>query len=154
MSELFKIFIDRLREGQVQKIEEIFQPSFFQIDEPELLFRSPVAVKGDAYLTDSELIIRLQAKTFSSIPCAACNQMVEVELKIENYYHAIPLTEIRSGVFDFSESLREDLLLELPKYVECNRGRCPERASLTPFLRPQSPQEKTTYFPFSDMETK
>ncbi|HSX25634.1 MAG TPA: hypothetical protein VLE89_01335 [Chlamydiales bacterium] len=154
MLEEFKILIDRLKEGQVQKIVGIFDPAFLEVDEPELQFRSPVSVKGEVYLTDADLILRLKANTVAKMPCAICNQMYETEIKIENFYHAEPIAEIPSHIFDFSEPLREALLIELPKYVECNQGKCPERATMTPYLRPETRQDKTTYFPFSDMDLK
>ena len=152
MTEEFTILIDRLKEGQVQKLTGSYNPAFLQIDEPELQFRSPVSVKGEAYLTDTDLIIHLKANTLAKMPCAVCNQMFETEVKIESFYHAQPIAEIPSHVFDFSESLREALLIELPRYVECSKGKCPERATMTPYLKPEERQEKSTYFPFSDID--
>lgn len=152
MSESFCILIDRLKGGQVQKIEEVFAPEFLGVDEPDLKFHAPVKIKGDAYLTDTDLILRLQAKTSAVMPCVVCNQLIETELKVENYYLAQPINEIRDGVFNYTEQLREALLIELPKYVECNSGKCPERTTLAPYLRSKEREEKTTYFPFADMD--
>lgn len=146
MSEQFKIFIDRLRGGQTQKIEERFDPAFLGPNEPELCFDRSVQVKGEIYISDAHLVIHLKAQTKISMPCAVCNQMIDVDLKADKFYHLVPLEEIGNAVFDYGELLREALLIELPKRVECN-GNCFERAKLKPFLR----QEKT-YFPFADMD--
>lgn len=152
MSNAFTILIDRLRGGQTQKIEEILDSEFLAIEEPELYFSAPVAVRGEAYLTDDHLILKLKAKAIAMMPCAICNEMIKVELNVEDFYHTQPIQEIPSGQFDFSEALREALLIELPKYIECNGGNCPERATLAPYLRPKEREEKTTYLPFNDID--
>ncbi len=152
MLEPFKIFIDRLKGGQTHKIDEAVDPLFLAVDEKELGFPSKVDVKGEAYLADDHLIIRLKVKTVALMPCAICNEMIEKELKVDNFYHTQPIEEIPSAIFDFTELLREALLLDLPKYIECNQGNCPERTTIAPFLRPQARIEKTTYFPFADMD--
>jgi uncharacterized metal-binding protein YceD (DUF177 family) len=152
MNSAFKILIDRLKGGLTQKIEEGLAPGFLGSDEPELQFRSKVHVKGEAYLTDEHLVIHLKAHTKIFMPCAICNQMIEVPLEVDNFYHTQPIEEIPSAVFDYSEALREALLIELPKIVECNSGSCPARENLQPFLRSQQRSENTTYFPFADMD--
>lgn len=152
MSEPFKILIDRLKGGRIEPIDEAYDPSFFGVEEPELRFPSKVNVKGEVYLTDDHLILRLKAKASALMPCAICNQMIQVELKVDDFYHAQPIEEISGAIFDFSEPLREALLIELPKYVECKGGKCPERAILTPYLRPEAAPEKTTHFPFADID--
>lgn len=151
MSESFRILIDRLKGGLTQKIGEAVNPSFLGPDEPELRFKEKVDIKGEAYLTDDHLIIHLKAKTRVFMPCAVCNEMIDKELKIDNFYLTQPIEEIRGACFDFSEPLREALLIELPKVVECNNGNCPERSTIAPYLRPENRQEKTTYFPFEDL---
>ncbi len=155
MLEPFKIFIDRLKGGQTEKIDEVADPKFLDVDEKELSFPSKIEVKGEAYLTDDFLMIRLKVKAVALMPCAICNEMIKRELKVDNFIHAEPIEDIPSAVFDFGELLREALLLDLPQYIECNNGNCPERASITPFLRSQARAEnKTTYFPFADMNDK
>lgn len=152
MSDPFIILIDRLKGGQSQKIEGAFNPEFLGADEPDLRFTSKVTVKGEAYLTDGHLIVHLKASTKVAMPCAVCNQMIETELKVENFYHTEPVEEIRGAKFDYSEALREALLIELPRTVECNQGKCPERASMASYLRSEKRADKTTYFPFADMD--
>lgn len=147
MSETFKILIDRLKGGQTQKIDEALDPAFFGLNEPELQFKETVQVKGSAYTTDTHLIIHLKAKTGALMPCAVCNEMIRVELKVENFYHAEPLEEIPSAVYEYSEPLREALLIELPRTVECNQGNCAEREILKPYLRTDK-----DYLPFADLD--
>ncbi len=149
----FEILIDRLRNGVLQKIEENFEPEFLGIEEPELQFPKKVQVSGEAYIAEDHLIVRLHASTAAKMPCTVCNRMIEIELKMDNFYHTQPLEEIRSGVFNYSEALREELLIKLPQYVECNQGKCPEREGLTPYLR-SSKRKEQTHFPFADMDQK
>ena len=143
----FKILIDRLKGGLTHKIEERADPVFLGPDEPELHFKTPVFVEGETYLTDDHLIIHLKAATKISMPCAVCNEMVDVDLKVENFYHTEPIEEIRSAVYDCSGVLREALLIELPRTVECSGGKCPDRSTMEPYLRPQD----RTNFPFADI---
>lgn len=152
MSDPLQIAIDGLKSGKVLKIDAAVDPAFLQIQEKELSFPAPVKVVGEAYLTDSDLILRLKAKTRVMLPCAICNQMIETEVKVDDMTHAEPIAELKSNVFDCRELLREDLLIELPQYVECKGGKCPERSSVTPYLRSQERVEKNTYFPFSDLD--
>ena len=151
MTSEFKILVDRLKGGQVEKIEGFFDPAFFNIDEKDLSFPSLVEVRGEAYLSDEHLVIRLKGTARAKMPCAVCNEMTQIELKVENFYHTEAIEEIRDAVYDFTEPLREAFLIELPNVVECNRGRCPERASIAPYLSSQKRAENTTYFPFSDL---
>lgn len=152
MSEPFKIYIDRLKGGHTEKIERSLHPSFLGPEEPELKFPQSVTVKGEAYVSEDHLILRLKAKTVAQMPCAVCNRMIEIELKTDDFTHAQILEEIPGAIFDFSESLREALLIELPRTVECNNGKCPEREVMAAYLRAKAKQDKTTYFPFADME--
>ena len=149
MKESFQILVDRLKGGGTQKIDESFSPAFLQIEEKELRFDAPVAVKGEAYLTENELILHLRASTEAAMPCAICNKMIRTKLKIDDFYHAEPLKDIPGAIFDYREALREGLLIEVPQFVECG-GKCPERPSITPYLRAEKRAEKT-YFPFKDI---
>jgi uncharacterized metal-binding protein YceD (DUF177 family) len=152
MQEVFKIWVDRLGEGHVQKIDGSFDPLFLEIDERELKFPEPVQVTGEAYLADQHLVIHLKARTKATLPCAICNQMMDMELKIENFYHSEAIEEIPSAVFDFAAPLREALLIELPHYFECRGGNCLERESLAPYLRSApKPDGKKINFPFADL---
>ena len=147
MSDIFKIFIDRLKGGQTQKIEETLDPSFLGLDEPELQFKTKVEVKGEAYLTDTHLVLHLKAHTTASMPCAICNEMISVDLRADNFYHTEDLDDIRSAVFDFKDQLREALLVEVPNRVECNLGNCPNREVIKPYLKTEE-----TYFPFAKID--
>lgn len=152
MDEPFKIYIDRLRGGANQVIDAELDPSFLEVDEPDLSFPEPVQLNGDAYLTDEHLIIHLKALTRARRLCAICNQPTLIDVAAHNFYHTEMIQDIPSAVFDFREVLREALLIEIPLIVECNKGKCPERASIAPFMSSQERKENPTYFPFTDIE--
>lgn len=151
MASEFKILVDRLKGGLVEKIEGFFEPSFFNVEEKELSFPSPVEVQGEVYLTEDHLIVHFNGTAKVKMPCAVCNEMTQIELKVVNFYHTEPIENIRDAVYDFTEPLREAFLIELPKVIECRGGNCPERASIAPYLRSQKRSENPTYFPFSDL---
>lgn len=150
--EAFKVWIDRLGEGRIQKIEGSFDSSFLGIQEKELQFPLPVSVRGEAYLAEDHLVIHLKASAKARMPCAICNEMIDTEVRIDNFYHTEAIEEIRDSIYDCSEPLREALLLELPHYIECHSGRCPERATIAPYLRAPSKTDGKTHFPFASLE--
>lgn len=156
MSEPFLIFIDRLQDGNVQNINTVLTPEFFEIQEEELFFQDPVYVSGEAYLAEKELILHLNAATEAHMPCAICNRMTPISLTIKGYYHTEPLKQIEGALFNPKNIIREILLLELPKVAECKNG-CVERQLLAPYLRRESSiqdQGSETYFPFADLDTE
>lgn len=152
MSEPFKIYVDRLRGGNTQVIDAVLDPSFIDVEEPDLSFPEPVQLKGEAYLTDDHLILHLKASTKTLRPCSVCNELTATNLAVHDFYHTEMIQDIPSAVFDFSEILREALLIELPLTIECNEGHCPERQTLRPFMSSKERKENPTYFPFTDME--
>jgi hypothetical protein len=151
MSEPFIIYIDRLKEGVVQKIDALLSSDFFEVDEPDLHFKDAVKVSGEAYLTDEDLVLHLTASTIAQMACSICNRMVPWPLCIKGYYHAEPLSDIRGARFDYRPVLREALLVELPKVAECSGG-CLERKTIEPFLHKEKQDNPTHYFPFTDLK--
>jgi uncharacterized metal-binding protein YceD (DUF177 family) len=149
----FKIWIDRLKDGQTQKIDTLLPSTFLDINEKELQFPLPVKVLGEAYLADTHLVLHLNASTEALMPCAICNEMIETTIQIKDFYHTEPLEDIREAIFDFNLILREALLLEIPQYVECNEGKCSQRELISPFLRKKKQAEPDVHFPFSGLDT-
>jgi uncharacterized metal-binding protein YceD (DUF177 family) len=138
----------------MERIDENLPSSFLEIEEDELKFSEAVHVHGEAYLADEHFVLKLTAHAEAFLPCLACNQMTEIPLQVEEFYFSLPIAELTSPIFDYSEALREALLLELPHYVECNEGNCPERENMTVYLKknPVSGDTSSTHFPFSDLE--
>ncbi len=155
MNEAFKIYIDQLRDGHSEKILEKLDPKFLDLHEEDLSFVDSVYIKGEAYLAEKDLVLHLDIETFASIPCSICNEEVKVAINLKNFYHSTPAAEITSGIFNFKETLRENILLMTPLFAECNNGQCPERKELKKFFRdgesPDTNSEDKGYHPFAHL---
>ncbi len=149
--EAFHVFTDRLRNGETHRVEGSFAPTFLDVAERELQFRGKVRVRSEVYLADDHLVVCVTASTEAHMPCAVCNEMIGVPLAVDHFYQTTPLSEV-STEYDFSGDVREALLLELPRTIECNGGRCPQRENLAPYLRSQKRSEQTTHFPFAGLD--
>jgi uncharacterized metal-binding protein YceD (DUF177 family) len=132
------IFLDRLKKQSLQILEEKVPSSFFSLDEEERLFSPYVEIKGQTYLASDHLIIELRVSTQVSLPCCICNQFVVIDLRPQPLHHAEEVALIPSGIFDYSSLIREQLLLEVPAFAECNGSQCPERELLKKFLKKEN----------------
>lgn len=155
MNEAFKIYIDQLKDGHTEEITEKVTPEFMDIQEEDLNFVDPIEVKGEAYLAENDLVLHLDIETFATIPCAICNEEVKVPVKLNNFYHTVPSEEIKSGIYNFQEMLRENILLTTPLFAECNEGQCPQRDELKKFFydsdSPGHNSGDEGYHPFADL---
>lgn len=148
----FNVYIEQLRNGHQFKIDEIVSSDFLDVNEKELSFKKDVSIKGEAYLAGDMLILRLNLTAHGLIPCTICNDIVDLEIKVPDLYHAEPISSIKSGVFNFQDVAREALLLEVPSFAEC-KGKCPKRKEIAKYLKPNErhgPEEG--YRPFKDLK--
>jgi len=148
MDDFFKIYTDRLYSGDNEKIQVEANPQFLAVKDKDIIFPDTVFIQGEAYFAENQLIIRLTLKTKVSLPCLMCNEWVTTSLEVDDFYHVESLENIRDGFFDFSENVREALLIQAPKYIECHQGVCPTRNIYGKFLK--QPESKT--FPFSNLD--
>lgn len=123
----FKIYVDRLRNGRDEDIEEILSPEFLDFNEEDVHFEDRIKIQGNAAVVDETLVLRLGIETQMVIACCICNEKVKVPVGPITFLHIEPLVAIKSAIFDFKEVLREAILLEIPQKSECNQGNCPER---------------------------
>lgn len=156
MSECCNLLIEHLREGKSCVIDEALDPKGLSLGDSELSFSNPIYIKGTSYLAEDHLVIQLDIKGIAHLPCSVCNKPVNISLVLKNIYITKPLSEISSGKLDFTEDLREVILLEVPAFAECNEGKCPERAHIEKYLK--QPAIKTThqteemYYPFGGLD--
>ncbi|MBA3814985.1 MAG: hypothetical protein H0X29_00375 [Parachlamydiaceae bacterium] len=153
----FKIYIDQLRDGEMENLSEEFTPEFLDVNEQDLKFVDPVHLHGEAYLAEDMLMLHLDIETNCIIPCSICNEPVKVPIEISGFYHAVPLEEIKGGIFHFQETLREIILLNVPILAECKLGKCPQRSTLQKYFKPESsPDSKEGdddgYRPFANLD--
>lgn len=156
MDDVFKIYVEQLREGHEEKIVEKLDPDFLDIHEPDLAFHQPVELEGVAYLAERELVLQWNVKTEAEISCSICNEPVKVPIQIRNFYYSEPLTEIKSGIYNYKNLLRETILLEVPSFAECCEGNCPKRQEYRQFIKESSdrPYQEEGYQPFSGLDWK
>ncbi len=152
MDDLFKIYIARLKEGIEEHLAESFDPSFMAVIERDLVFKVPIHLKAHAAMADDNLVFRFCVDTEATMPCAICSQQVQVKIAINNFFHTENQEDIRGGIFNFKEILRETILLEIPLIIECHGGNCPERADMVKYMRKNKmDEEKEFYHPFTDL---
>ena len=153
MEDRFILYLDRLKGGQKALLDGSYSPGFLQISEEDLLFKTPVEVRGEAYISGEHLVIHFSEKSKALMPCRICNEMTEVVLTVAAGYHTLSLPTYGQNTFSFADILREALLLELPKFVECHNGHCPQRAVIEPYLHKQEKKkDDETHYPFSELE--
>lgn len=155
--DVFKIYVDQLREGQEEIIDEQLDPGFLDVDDPDLVFKQPVRLEGVAYLADQELILHWNIQTEALVPCSICNEPVTIPIQIRNFYYSEPLSQIKSGIYYFKDLLRETILLEVPAFAECQGGHCPKRQQYAKYLKQSSGDsldQEGHYHPFADFDWK
>jgi uncharacterized metal-binding protein YceD (DUF177 family) len=152
----FRVYVEQLRHGVTEEINETFSPDFLEIQEKDLVFSKPVTLKGQVYLADEMLVLHFDIHAVATLACSICNEPADVEIAINGFYHAVPLNEIKGAVYDFREILRETILLEVPISTECHQGKCPQRKSLQKYLKkesaPGTKEEEEGYRPFADLD--
>lgn len=159
-NEGFKIYVDRLHSGHVETIRENFDAAFLEQNSEDLAYTQEVALRGEAYVAEEELVIHLDVNTIATIPCKICNRPVEIPVDLKNLYLVEPLKNAKSGIFNFGGLLREAILLEAPTFAECCHGNCPERNVIADFFTVPSKEEKGEngsddeggYRPFANLE--
>ncbi len=145
MENPLKIYVDRLSRERTEKIEETLTPELVDVNEKDLKFQSSVKLEGKAYLAEDHLVIQLDVETEALIPCAICNKGLKKKITVKGFYHTEDLEKIRGHVYDYTNPLREAILLEVPSYVECLEN-CPKRTDLKNYL-----QKGNDQFPFADL---
>ncbi|MGZ3633883.1 MAG: YceD family protein [Parachlamydiaceae bacterium] len=151
MDDTFKIFVDQLKKGGVEKIDLTCAPTILEVNEEALRFNYPVCVRGEAYLADDALVLHFNASTVALIPCSICNGPVETAIEVNGFYHMVPLEEIKHGCYSFHGVLRETILLEVPSFAECTNGRCPQRKELAKYLKSPTRADSDGHQPFADI---
>ena len=143
MEELFQINIDRLNSGEVEKIKVNADPSFLKVDDGAYQFPNTINISGQSYVANDILILNFDIKLTYFSFCKICNEKIESPLELENLYITEEITNIKTKKYNFIESLRSAILLELPMFNECN-GNCPKRAELKKYIKGDTSNGCTT----------
>ena len=122
------IYTDRLKSGKIESIQEALSSKDLGLIE-EQFYTDTVLLKGQAYLSSQELVLRITIETAVFLKCTICNEWVKTALSPIELYHVEALSQIRSAIFYYQDLVREAVLLHIPSKAECN-GNCPERACI------------------------
>jgi uncharacterized metal-binding protein YceD (DUF177 family) len=153
----FKIYVEQLRDGHVEDLHETLSPEFIDVNENELKFVDPVHLKGEAYLADDDLVLKFNCETLATFACVICGELTKHKVTVHNDYQMVPVDEIKGGVFDFKELLREAIILETPRSAECHEGKCPQRSQMKQYLKDKTAKssgddDDGSYRPFADLD--
>lgn len=132
MLKKLSIYIDRLRDGGKEVIEENLPSNFFGTDE-NFYFTSFINMRGEAYLAGDHFVLSLKIKLDVSLPCIVCNDWTPYSIHIKKFLHTELLEKIKNGLYDYSDTVRDAIFLEIPAYFECHNN-CPERIHLNSYL--------------------
>lgn len=133
---MFKLNIHDLEIGSPQEFKGNFDSKFLlESDEKELLFKDPVELKILALKTEEELILTFNGSTLVYMPCKICCEMTQIPLQVTDTAFSIPLEEVKGTFFNYTDYVREAFLLELPLTIECHNNECPERKTLSKYLK-------------------
>lgn len=154
----FRIFVEQLRDGHIEELNETLTPEFIDVNEEALKFLDPVYLKGEAYLADDDLVLKFNCNTIATMPCAICGETTKHAVAVHDDYQMVPLDEIKGSVFDIKDMLREAIILEAPRSVECHEGHCPQRTRLKKYFKNETAKtsdkddDEGSYRPFADLD--
>jgi len=157
MEDAHLIYIDRLADDKVEKINCTLSPDFMDIHEKDLSFPEAISASGEVYVASDHLVIHLDVATSALVPCKTCNEPINKKVILTHVYHSVPITELRQPVFDLREVLRENILLESPSFAECENESCPHRVQFAQYLHTDKKEQIETEndhsnYPFAHLD--
>lgn len=148
----FSLSIDTLRDGSTQEIHEKQSPDFLHLPEgDEIHFKKEIQIDGEAYIAEDFLIVKLDIHAQVELPCAICNDEFSLPIHIPELIHEEPIKQIKHGVFDYSEIVREAILLEVPFYPQCGSNQCKNRKNVEKYLSKNGHKKDEEHQPFKDL---
>lgn len=140
MEEL-ELYIDRLRSNEYKDFSFNSTPEFMESSDKETSFDKNILVDVSATLANDHLVFDISIQTEGNNFCKICNDPITHELNFKERHVAIPLEEMKSGIFSLKPYIREIIFLNMPRFSECE-GKCPEREAINKYLKTSdNPQE-------------
>lgn len=158
MKPKFPIYIDRLKNGAVEAISEEIDPMILGLNDNEITCKDPIVVSGKAYLVEDFLIIHLKIKAKIYLKCALCSEVFPQELELDDVHEEESLDQLPQGIFDFSETIRQAIFLEVPFYPQCGGKECLNRKDYEKYLKKESKEgdkaldSDERYSPFQSLD--
>lgn len=117
------IDLTSLRHEQEMPLSLVLDAAFLDLSEKdEAKASGPVSLEGICSLVDEYVVLQLSIKAQFLLPCAMCNEPFTYEVFIENLCHQEHVGDKRHPTWDFSEVIREAILLELPFFPQCGQA--------------------------------
>lgn len=151
MKPVLPVYLERLRDGKVERFEETIDPKLLDIAEEDLTCNDPVKIVAECYIASDWLIIRLTVSCRLVLPCALCNDPFVLPITMHEYLHEEPLEEIHGDVFDLLPLIRETILLEVPFYPQCGGTTCTRREEVEKYIKKSPHSDEEGYQPFQDL---
>ncbi len=130
----FLINLDRLKKKDTLSLDQVVPSAFLDLGEHEIQFGDEINLRGEAYVVDERLVLHLDVLVPVVLTCTICNGEIPQNIVVNNLYHVEEISDLKSPIFDFSSVLRQEILLEVPRFSECQNGNCPERETLKAYL--------------------
>ena len=127
--------IDQLKKKSTEEIKVSANADILDIHVDDFYFHGTLDIQGEAYLASNNLILHLDLSAYAFVNCSICTKETEFPVQLHNFYHVEPLENLKRSIFDYSQLIKEELLLEVPRFKECNGGKCPEREALSQYLK-------------------
>ncbi len=137
MQDDFLINIDQVRKSGNLSLNMSVSSDFLNIDESEIHFGPQVDIRGEAYVVDDRLILHLDLIVPAILVCKMCSGDAPITIDINSLYHIEEIKNLKTTIFDFSSVLRQEILLEVPRFAECRGGNCPDRETMKAYLAPK-----------------
>lgn len=146
------IYVDRLKQGVTYSFEEVCPSDFLELKEEDCHAEKPLNIKGKAYLAEGEVVVHLDVAAQITMRCSICNEEVEVPINLSGIYLTATADELPHASFDMRESLREEIILAIPHFVECHDGACPSRPEVDKYLKKgDANEDHGTHRPFAGL---
>lgn len=66
--------------------------------------------------------------------CCICDEKFLHQVVVKDIHHFIHCEDSKTGIFDCKQLIRQELLLECDRFLECQSSGCPQRERLSNFL--------------------
>jgi len=153
MKKQLPIYIERLRDGRIEHVQESIDSKMLDISDADAKFSERVAVSAKAYTADDFLLVELTISAKAELMCSVCNEPFFYPIEIRNAIFETALDEITDAVFDLYPLVRECVLLEIPFYPQCAGASCKNRESLDRYFKNDASKESenTLFKPFENL---
>lgn len=133
---VLRVRIDSSRSDSEVVFTERLSRDFFDLaSDDELSPQSDILVFGKAYCASEWIMVQALVTTLVCLPCSICDERCLLPIQLKQWEQSIPISSVKNGVIDLSESLREDLLLEVPNFIQCGGDTCKHADELRSYFR-------------------